>query len=251
MADAIQVLDHRDLRFAREALDEFLAAARHDDVDELRHGHELAHRGAVGGLYQLRRRFGQARAFQAGAHAVGDCQVGAQRLGAAAQDAGVARFQAQARGVGRHVRARFVDDADDAERHAHAAHFDAGRAARELADPADRVLERGNVLQPLGHLLDAFRIEREPVDERAVAARLLRLLDVGAVGFQQLVRARADARRHGAQRAVLGVAACARELARGFARRAPEFAHVGRDVRGFATQLRACFAFHSAILTPG
>jgi hypothetical protein len=238
------------LRFAREALDELLAAARHDDVDEPGHGDELAHRGAVGGLYHLHRGLGQARAFQARAHALGDRQVGAQRLGAAAQDAGVARLQAQSRGVGRHVRARFVDDADHAERHAHAADLDAGRAAREPADFSDRVFQRRDLFQSFGHLRDALRIEREAIDEGAVAAGFFRLLHIGLIGLQQLRRARADRVRHRAQRAVLGIAAGTRELARGFARRAPEFAHVGRDIRGFATQLRARLGFHPAILTP-
>src|SRR5213083_1527710 len=45
----------------------------------------------------------------------------------AAQDAGVARFQAQRRGVGGDVGARFVDDADHAQRHAHPADLDSGR----------------------------------------------------------------------------------------------------------------------------
>ena len=45
----------------------------------------------------------------------------------AAQDGGVAGFQAQGSRVGGNVRAGFVDDADDAERHPHLADLDAGR----------------------------------------------------------------------------------------------------------------------------
>jgi hypothetical protein len=49
----------------------------------------------------------------------------ARRLLAAAQDRGVARFQAQRRGVRRDVGPRFVNDADHAQRHAHPADLDA------------------------------------------------------------------------------------------------------------------------------
>ena len=41
-------------------------------------------------------------------------------LRAAAQDRGIAGLEAQRAGIGGHVRPAFVDDADDAERHAHA-----------------------------------------------------------------------------------------------------------------------------------
>ena len=44
----------------------------------------------------------------------------AQTVGAAAQDRGIAGFQAQRAGIGGHVRPAFIDDADDAERHPHA-----------------------------------------------------------------------------------------------------------------------------------
>ncbi len=153
-----------------------------------------------------------------------------QRFGTAAQDAGVAGLQAQAGGVRGHVRARFVDDADDAERHAHAADFDAGRAAREAADLPDRVFQRRDVFQSLGHLLDGLRVERQAVDERGVAALFGGLRDVGAVCLDQFGAARADLRGHRAQRAVLRVGAGARQLARRLARGPAQLAHVRRDV---------------------
>ena len=57
-----------------------------------------------------------------------------------------------------------------------------------------------------------------------------RLRDVGAVRFEQFGAAGADFRGHGAQRAVLGVGAGARKLARRRARGPAQFAHVRRDV---------------------
>ena len=75
-------------------------------------------------------------------HASGDRRVAAQRLRAAAQDRRVAGLEAQRRGVGGHVRPRFVDDADHAERHAHAADLDAGGPVAQVGDLADRIGQR-------------------------------------------------------------------------------------------------------------
>ncbi len=53
VADAVEVLDHRHLRFAHQPLDQTFAAARHDDVDILRHRDQQTDRGAIGGCDQL------------------------------------------------------------------------------------------------------------------------------------------------------------------------------------------------------
>ncbi len=127
VAHAVQVLDHRDLRLADEALDQFLAAAWHDDVDVFAQPHQRSHGGAVGDADQLDRGLGQSGTLQSGAHAGGDGAIRFERLGAAAQDAGVTGLDAERRGIGGHVRARLVDDADYAERHAHASDLDAAR----------------------------------------------------------------------------------------------------------------------------
>ena len=71
-----------------------------------------------------------------------------------------------ARGVGGHVGPRFVDDADHAERHAHPADLDAGRAVAQVGDLADRIGQRRDLLEPVRHRCDRLRREREAVDER-------------------------------------------------------------------------------------
>jgi hypothetical protein len=132
VAVAVEVLDHRHPRLLRDALDQALAAARHDDIDVLGHGDEVAHRLAVGGLDHLDGGFRQAGGGQALAHAGGDGLVGVQGLLATAQDGGVAGFQAQRGGVGGDVGPRLVDDADHAQRHAHLADLDAGGAVLQV-----------------------------------------------------------------------------------------------------------------------
>ena len=157
VAHAVQVLDHRDARFGHDALDQALAAARHDDVDVPVHAQQLAHRGAVGRVHDLDRVLRQAGRAQALMNAAGDRAVGADRLGAAAQDGRVARFQAQRRGVRGDVGPRLVDDADDPERHAHPADLDAGRAFAQVAHFAYRIGQGRDLFQSLRHRLDACR----------------------------------------------------------------------------------------------
>ena len=95
VAVAVQVLDHGHLGLGADALDQALAAARDDDVDELGHGDELAHGGAVGCGHQLHRLARQAGAFKRLLHQRGQRLVGVDGLAAAAQDAGVAALDAQ------------------------------------------------------------------------------------------------------------------------------------------------------------
>ena len=208
---------------------------------------QLADRGAIGGCHDLHRGLGQPGGAQSGAHAGGDGLVRVQRFRAAAQDAGVAGFEAQPGGVGGHVRARLVDDADHAERHAHAADLDAARAAPTLGDHADRIGQLGDLLEPSGHLLDRLFAQCEPIDERRVAALRPGVLDVGAVRFAQLRDVHADLGRHRTQRLVLALGARAGEGARRRTRRHAELAHGAADVDLF----RVKRLIHGPILTPG
>jgi hypothetical protein len=96
VAVAVQVLDDRHLGVAADALDQALAAARDDHVHVLRHGDQLAHGLAVGGLHQLHRVRGQAGLDQRLLHQPRQRLVGLDGLRAAAQDAGVAALDGQA-----------------------------------------------------------------------------------------------------------------------------------------------------------
>ena len=65
VAHAVEMLDHRHLRLARDALDQALAAARHDDVDVLVVGDQVPDRRAVGRRDDLHRVLGQSGGAQA------------------------------------------------------------------------------------------------------------------------------------------------------------------------------------------
>ena len=130
VADAFEMREDRHARFALHARDEALAAARHDDVEiagkALQH---LADGGAVG------------RSARAGSHRPAGRPPSALRPGRHGWRAdelsesepprritGIAGLEAERAGIGRHVGPALIDDADDAERRAHALDVQAVRA---------------------------------------------------------------------------------------------------------------------------
>ena len=120
-----------------------------------------------------------------------------------AQDRGIARLQAQRRGVGGDVRPRFVNDADHAQRDAHPADLDAGGAALHVADFTDRIGQGGDLFQSQCHGFDALFRERQAVDHRPIEAIGCRLCDVGGIGGEQFAASRADRGGHRHQGSVL------------------------------------------------
>ena len=132
-----------------------------------RHGDQVAHRGAIGGFHQLHGVGRQAGVHERGLHLAPQRQVGLQRLGAAAQDAGVAALDGQRGGFDRDVGPALVDHAEHAQRHAHLPHADAAGPALHAADLAHRVGHGGDLLAALGHGVDDLRRERQAVEQRA------------------------------------------------------------------------------------
>ena len=81
----------------------------------------------------------------------------AQTVGAAAQDRGIAGFQAQRAGIGGHVRPAFIDDADDAERHPDPLDSHAIRSCPGFGNDANGILERAHGVDGGGNVLDPAR----------------------------------------------------------------------------------------------
>ncbi len=246
VTDAVQMLDHRHRGFVGHALDQALAAARHQHVDVAVHRREHAHGGTVGSRDRLHRILGQAGGGKALVQAGCDRLVRAHRFGAAAQDRRIARLEAQRGGVGGHVRPRFVDYADDAERHAHSADLDAGRTVFELGDLTHRIGQCRDLAQTLGHRGDAFRVQRQPVDECLVVAGGARSRDIASVRCEQQARIAFDRRRRGFQRRVLCPRRRSRDDARRGARAFADLAHVRGEIEMGNAQVR-----HGRILVLG
>ncbi|MNZ18866.1 hypothetical protein D3C78_358860 [compost metagenome] len=179
VTDAVQVLDDRHTGIAADAFDQATAAPRDDDIDKLRHADQRANRLTVGGLDHLNHGGRQAGLGKATLNAGSDGAVGVNGLGAAAQDGGVAGLQAQAGGIDGHVRARFVDDPDHPQRHAHLADLNTRRAIAHVADGADRVCQAGHLAQAGDHAVDTRWGQGQAVEQG-------RLQTVGTAGGQVL-----------------------------------------------------------------
>jgi len=133
--------EHRHARFGLNPGNKRLAAARDDDVDlPLRRQHR-ADECAIGGRHQLDRVGGHPFGHQAFNHRGMKRAIGTDGFGPAAQDRGIARFQAQGACIRRHIGATFEDDANDAQRHAHSGKAQPVGANALIDDHADRVAQ--------------------------------------------------------------------------------------------------------------
>ena len=230
MADPLEVLEDRHGRFTADAIDEAPAAARHDDVDEGVHGDQRADGGAIHRIHHLHAGRRQAREGQPLVDARGNRLVGVNGFGAASQDGGIAGLEAQPRGIGGHVGPRLVDDPDDSEGDAHAAHLDAGRPIGEITDLADGIGQHGNLPQPLGHGSDALGGELEAIQQGATEPLLACAGQIFRVGFGQLRGLDFDGLGDGQQRGVFLGSGGAPQHRGGGARLPAEALHVGVDV---------------------
>ena len=145
----------------------------------------------------------QAGLAQALLHGQVDGAARAQAVRAAAQDGGIARFEAERAGIRGHIGAAFVDDADDAERHPHPLDGHAVRPRPGSHDAADRVLRPRMTSMPGGHGLDAGLVERQPVEKGLGGAGGARFGDILGVFREDLALLGADRGRHPLQRPVL------------------------------------------------
>src|SRR3989475_686665 len=151
---------------------------------------------------------------------------------AAAQTPRVARFDAEARGAGGDVGPRLVDEPDDTQRDANAGDLDAVRPPPHLHDRPDGVRERGDLPEPLRHLLEAALGQRETVEERPRRAPALRPLDVGPVRLEERPGFLDESVGHLHECVVLDLRRAERQRARGVAGGAGLGLHEVADVHG-------------------
>ena len=158
-------LDHRHKRLAHAALDQACTAARNEHVDNAAELHELASGLAVGGLNHRHGLAREALGLERIGQQLGDhgTRVIGQR--AAAQNAGVAGADADARGVGRHVGARLVDHGDQAQRHTHTGQVHAACEHAVVEHAAHGIGQLGELFQAGGHALDALGRQQQAIEE--------------------------------------------------------------------------------------
>ena len=95
-----------------------------------------------------------------------DGDAGMMAFRAAAKDRGVPGFEGERASIRRDVRAALINDADGAERYAHALELEAVRPAPFGEHGADRIAECGDVFKTLGDDVYPLGVEHEPIDER-------------------------------------------------------------------------------------
>lgn len=143
-------------------------------------------RGAVGRGHELHGVGGQAGGGERLLKQGGEGGVCIENLLTAAQDARVARFEAENGAVDGDVGTRFVNDADDADGHAHLADAQAVGTGPVVERFANGIGERGHLADGFGEVRDAFGREREAVDHGLAQAGGLGAGEIFGVGRQQV-----------------------------------------------------------------
>ena len=192
VAVARRRVDHRHRGDRLQRLLQPLATARDDEVDEAVLGGELGQLLAPA-AQQRHRALGQP-GRRLGGHR-GEHGVGVRRRRRAAQHDRVARLQAQRGGVDRHVRARLVDDGDDPEWHALAAHGEPVGEPAAVEHLADRIGQRGDVAHLAAIPATRSVVEPQPVHQRGGQPGLAPGLHVPRVGLEDLAASAPRARR--------------------------------------------------------
>jgi hypothetical protein len=194
MADPFEMAEHRHPRLGLDALHQRAAAARDDQVDMAAEpGEQSADGRAVGGRHDLDAVRRQARFDQPRGDCFADREAGGEGVGAAAQDQGIARAQADRGGVGGDVRPAFEDHPDHADRRPHPGEVEPVRPppARRLGP--ERIRQVRDRRDRGGDRVEPRLVEAEPVDQ---PRRLRYVLRIGgedrACAGAQLPSDRAD-----------------------------------------------------------
>ena len=244
VVDAFQMREHRHARLGFDAGDQALAAARHDHVDAaVQPAQQQADRRAVAGRHQGDRGLGQTGFAQSLHQTFVDRAAGPETVRAAAQDHGVAGFQAQHAGVGGDVGAAFENHGDDAERHAYPLDDHAVRPLPALGHDADGIGDLAHGRDAVGHRVDARLRQRQPIDEGAARAGAADFRDILGIGGEDRGRIGADGALHRLQRLVLLLGGGQRQHPRGGARAGSKLGHQGRQIgacRRWPSAARSC-----------
>ena len=220
---------HRDAGVLLDVADEGVGAARHQQVDV---AVAREHRGDVLARLQQRdpvRR--DAGGGGGGADRGEQGAVGAERLAAALEEAGVAALEAERGDLDEGVGAGLEDDADDAEGAGGALEDEAGRELGAELEAADGVGERSEGGEAFEEAVELAGVERKAGGERRVEPLRGGGGEVLAVGGVDLLRAVAEAGRHRGERGVADLGGGPGEGPGGGARGAGEFGdvHGGKD----------------------
>ena len=202
VADAGSGLDAGNLRLLDARADQPRAAARDQQVDQTDGGHQLDGAGAARVLHQPDQTGGQSGVLKPRAQRADDGARRAEGLLAAAQHAGIAALDAQRGGVAGDVGPALVDDGDHAQRHAGLFDHQPVGALDAPDHAPDRIAERGDLPDAIGHAPHAVGRQPEAVDHH-IGDVSARGGDVQLVGGQNVRLAGQQPGGHGFERGVL------------------------------------------------
>src|SRR5690606_12035996 len=204
MDQALEMGKDRHAGLGLDPGDQRFAAPGHDDVDiaveALEH---FANRFPVGRGHELDAFHRQAGQMQAIEQAIDNGAGGMEAVAAAAQDDGIARFDAERAGIGGDIGAALENDADDAERGADSLDMKAIGPVPFGNDGADGIGQFGNGPDRLDNAVDAGIGEEEPVEKGTGYALFPRGGHVERIGGENLLAVRVEGAGGGEQSGAL------------------------------------------------
>ena len=192
MVDAVEVRENRHPRFLLDALDQALAAPGDDHVHVFGHAQQHADGFTVDRGHALHGVDRQARGRQPGLHAFEDDAGAVEAVRPAAQDCGIPGLQAQRSGIGGHVRAAFVDDPDDPQRHGNLPDAQAVGAVGHGQLAPHGIVELGHRRHASGHGFDPVGGEQQAVEHGLAQAFVGAGRHVDGVGGDDVFAAASD-----------------------------------------------------------
>ena len=117
--------------------------------------------------------------------------IGMDGLASAAQYCGVSALDRECSSVDRDIRARFINDADDAKRHAHFGNLESVRSAEAIENPADWIAEGDDLADAGLHRFEPRLCYRKAVKHIGRHALAPGICDVPLIGLEYLSLVRA------------------------------------------------------------
>ena len=199
MIYAVEMRENRNACFILHPLDQRLAAARNDDIDQPVGLQHRADCRPVCSLDKLDGMFGQTGFDHACRHGVKNRPVAFDRLRSTAQDNSIAGSQSQGRCIGGNIGPAFVNDADYTERNPDALHYKAIGLLAAVDDLSDWVGKIGDLLYRISNRCEPTFVDHQPVQHGVTQPARAGIFHIALIGGQYGGLAGAQMSRSGSQ----------------------------------------------------
>ena len=186
MADPCSGFNNGHRCILHHGLDQPCASARNQHIQIAFKMHQFRRSFSGRIPNQLYCTFRQPRCGRSLLQSVHDGAVGLDRLRSAAQNAGVAAFDANGRRIACDVRPGFKDNTDNAQRHALLQNAQSVGARPHLIRRADRIWQQGNIAKSLRHALYPLVVQCQSFNKGGLQTLFLCSLNVAFIGRKDL-----------------------------------------------------------------